>query len=341
MAPPLPREHGTIPNHFHFIWFGESLPDFARIAILSALQQNPGSAATIWHDADFTRHANMRQLEERGARFKRITPTHLFAELAEVSPELPTEKLKEIYLALTKPAARANVIRMVVLYLFGGIYLDTDTLTVKSFAPLRELGAFCGEEPTLWPAGTALLDPKALVLGEIRRACSFWPGGFRIHRRLLHQYTMAANNAVFGARRLHPFVGAMLTRAANLPESQRGRQYRLGTHLLQETLREFNTSSCPAENRMCVLSSTHFYPLGPEISRHYFHRYRNPRAISHELLSDETFAIHWYASVSDLKSKDAHFIRKTAEHTVYSALCRPHVSDPEPVTARMPAISLA
>lgn len=341
MAAVIPREREIIPNQLHFIWFGDSIPDFARIAVISALEKNPGASATLWHDGEFSRSTDLWKLKARGVALRKIDPNALFSELAETAPELPAGDLKRLYVELTTPAAKANMIRLVVLYLHGGIYLDTDTLTLKSFAPLRKLSAFCGEEPTLWPAGTALLDPRALVMSEVRRVCSLWPRGFRFHNRMLRHFTMAANNAVVGARARHPFFAAMLARAASLPESQRKRRYRLGTHLLQETLREFKTRPCPPEDRMTVLSSRHFYPLGPEISRHYFRRYADPRAISDEVLSDETYAIHWYASVSDLRARDDHFIRETANENLYSALCRRHVSDPQLAPAQTRAVAPA
>lgn len=152
---------------------------------------------------------------------------------------------------------------------------------------------------------------------------------------------MAANNAVVGARAGHPFLSAMLRSASRLPLFKAKRRYRLGTHLLQKTLKNYVPESGQQEDRMTVLSASHFYPLGPEISRHYFHAYEDPRAIAREIFSEETYAIHWYASVSDLSIRDAHYIRKTAHQSVYASLCRPHVPDWQLLPQGAPAISAA
>lgn len=318
-----PAEHKPplIPNHFHFIWFGNSLPDFARIAIASALAKNPESTATLWHGAGLQ--------TPQGKDFDRlvlqeIAPHELLTKLGERS-DIDADQLLDVYLRLSQPAARANVIRMVVLFLFGGIYLDTDTLTVRDLAPLRQLGAFCGEEPTLWPAGTALLDPRAILLGEVRRACALVPKGYRLHKHMLRYHTMAANNAVLGAAPSHPFLADMLRRTVAMPPAEQLRRYRLGTHLLQDALRAYTPASNHPADEIRVLSSDHFFPLGPEVSRHYLKRYSNPAAVFKELISESTFVIHWYASVSDLISRNEEHIRATAHQNVYSYLCQQHL----------------
>ncbi len=340
MATRLPQQQ-SIPAHFHFIWYGRNVPDFARVAIVSALDQNPGAKATLWHGDELDGRAQLFQLRARGVTLRLIDPDGLFDALEQRDAGLPVEQLRQIYEELSSPAARANVVRMVVLYLHGGIYLDTDTLTLKDFGPLRKLGAFCGEEPTLWPAGTALLNPKSLLMSEVRRVCSLLPHGFRIQKRLMGSYTMAANNAVVGARENHPFVAAMLRGATKLSTSERTRRYRLGTHLLQKTLDSYVSASGRPEDSITVLSAEHFYPLGPEISSHYFHRYDDARSVTQEILGEETYAIHWYASVSDLTSRDAHYIRKTADRSVYSSLCRPHIVGRHSLPHAAPAISPA
>ena len=327
-----------IPNHFHFIWLGGPLPDFARFAIHSALRRNEGSHATLWlenglHAADTFPDGAPAHLELRT-----IEPQRLFHQV-EAALHISEAEHSALYHRLTQHNARANLIRMVVLYLFGGVYLDTDTLTLKDFSPLRKLAGFCGEEPTLWPAGTSLLDPRAILLGELRRACSLVPRGYRLHRKLVSYHTMAANNAVLGARARHPILGEMLKQALRLPEAAQIRRYRLGTHLLQSALRGYGSNNREQSDRMHVMPSQHFYPLGPEISRHYFRRYQDPAAVADELLGAETFVVHWYASVSALSRLDAEHVVRTADQCVYSFLCREHIigSGPKTMPTQLPS----
>lgn len=315
-----------ISNHLHFVWLGNSLPDFAHVALRSALGKNPGSVATLWHDETFVTNAETEMMKTLGLKLRLIQIEVLLGELASEEPSLDTQRLLRIYRRLQKPAARANMIRLLVLYLEGGIYLDTDTLTVKNLASLRKHGAFIGQERILWPSGTWRTDLRPLALNEVRRICSLLPLGYRLHQKMLPFYSLAANNAVFGAARRHPLLRHMLEEACHVRESEWTRRFRFGTHLLQDCLRTYLPREGVGSDAVKVLPPEYFYPVGPEVSKHYFKTYKDPASVAAELLSEETHVIHWYASVANLLDRGYEHIFASSQEEVYSFLCKRHVT---------------
>jgi hypothetical protein len=59
--------------------------------------------------------------------------------------------LVAIYRALDNPTVRADVLRVAILYLHGGVYLDLDTVTRASLLPLLGAPQFVGCELIVWP----------------------------------------------------------------------------------------------------------------------------------------------------------------------------------------------
>jgi hypothetical protein len=340
-SPSGPVQNGAqIPNHFIFVWYGSRLPAFASIAIRSALTSNPGSTATLLHDDTFKPNTEVWSLESRGLVCERISIETLLTQAQAIAPSLDVDALYAVYRQLTAPAARSNLVRILALYCQGGVYLDTDTLTIRDLAPLRDSGAFCGQERVLWPAGRRKTSLKAITLGEVRRLCAAIPYAYRANQRLFSHYSLAENNAVMGARRGHPFLLHLLEGVLSVPKNRITKRFILGTHLLQQQLASFQPAH--EQDTVIVLPPDYFYPVGPMISRHYFAHYASARKVADELLTPNTFVIHWYASVAQLDKRDHNFILKNAEHEVFSCLCREFLTEqgagPRPVALHVHAL---
>ncbi|HRE92375.1 MAG TPA: glycosyltransferase [Myxococcota bacterium] len=204
-------------------------------------------------------------------------------------------RLEAIANRLEKPAARANLLRAALLYSEGGIYLDTDTLTLRPFDDLRQgFGAFCGEEHIVFPAAVAgdrrpLVMASALARSAAREGLRLMPDGWAAFGRVSDWYHRAANNAVLGARPGHPLMRRLLEGMTRVPDDKVTVRFALGTHLLQKTLADFG------EYDLWVAPPAVFYPLGPEISQHWFKPARRLRL--DEMVRPETRVVHWYASV--------------------------------------------
>ncbi len=307
----------TIPANIHFVWFGARLPCFAALAVKSAKICNPDASVSLWHDETFHPSERTAALESLGVRFRRLELAALLT--ADTRPN-SRDTLASIYARLRSPAARSNVMRLLVLYREGGIYLDTDTLTLKSLDPLRTRSGFCGLEHVLW--SKARLDKRhpyfwtlGPLLSGLRLANARLPWGHHWQRALLPYYARAANNAVLGFSPGHPFLAGMLARIGELPEHEWTKRYRLGTHLLQQALAAEHPAS------VHQYEPSYFYPLGPVTSAHYFKPRRDVALATRQLIPDATHVVHWYASVADLSDLDEAHIAAHQHDTVYAHLC--------------------
>ena len=289
----------AIPGHLHFIWIGPELPWFAQLAIASALRACPTAHVTLWTSHELSGGRELSALL-RNSRFglARLDDRSLFSDLPT---DLPIDVLARLYRLLESKAARANLARLSILLQHGGVYLDTDTVTLRDLSPLWRDGAFCGLEHVVWPFERRNQRGAYRVLGgpvrsAVRRACTRVAEGELVFDRIAWWYPRAANNAVLGFPANHPLLIDMLQRVERIGEEERHRRYRLGTHLLQEALQRRD-----GELYVRQLSPKHFYPLGPEVSRAYFHSRRDVERAARQIISEETYVVHWYASVSDLR----------------------------------------
>jgi hypothetical protein len=131
-------------------------------------------------------------------------------------------------------------------------------------------------------------------------------------------FARAANNAVLGAWPQHAFIRALLLGMVDLPESQRLVRFALGTHLLQRTVAGYGGGD------FVMHPPALFYPLGPEISRHWFRIETDARGVRLEdVLDPSTLIVHWYASVRNravVDRMDPAFVREHATRQLLSAL---------------------
>lgn len=308
-----------IPATAHFVWIGAELAYVHVLAVASAALHGGFERVLFHHTDELEDHPHFAELARvPKVEARRLAP-HALLEAAGGA------RLVDCYRALARPAAQSNLIRVALLHESGGVYLDTDTLTRKSFAPLLARGGvFCGEERLVFPVGAAgllaRLRPSAIARVAVRDALRRLPGGFRQFRRLERHYPARVNNAVLGSEPRHAFVRDLIARMSAFPAERRRVRYALGTHLLQTAVAEWRAEG------LTVLSPAAFFPLGPEISEHWF-RIR-PRVDVSEVLSDETYVVHWYASVRSqphVARLTPQFVREHALSQLFSALALPTV----------------
>jgi hypothetical protein len=277
-----------IPAVAHFVWIGRRVSFVHWIAAASAAKRGDFSDVVFHHlDSLEASAAAHRLAEENGVTLAKLDAIPL---LEAVDP-----RLVELYRELEAPAARSNVLRVALLMQRGGVYLDTDTVTLRSFQPLRaRAGAFCGEERLVFPGSrrsfwASRLAPPAIARVLLRDVCRRVPAGYRWFRHLAPYYPTAVNNAVLGAEPGHPFLLDLVERMLAVPPEERRVRFALGTHLLQRAVRESRCADLE------VLPPDVFYPLGPEISEHWFKARAQVRL--EDAVRPETLLVHWYASV--------------------------------------------
>jgi hypothetical protein len=311
----------VIPAHAHFIWFGPQLPWVHALAIRSAVLRG-GFERVILHHGDPLSHTPVWPELEALPSFE-ARPIDAAALIEAIGSG--ADELAEIYATLDAPAARANVLRAAILAAEGGVYLDLDTITLRPLDALRRAhGAFCGQERVIWPASVRrnrsfAVRATSLARAGVRELHRQLPQGWQRFRRLEPLYPAAANNAVLGAEAGHPFVRRLLANMIAVPEARWRVRFALGTHLLQDTLAHGR------EGDLRVLPPRYFYPLGPEISAHWF-RIRRELPPLEAVLHEDTLIVHWYASVRTKKLVpliDADYVREHADRQLFSALALP------------------
>jgi hypothetical protein len=313
-----------IPRRYHFVWFGARFPASNRIAIESCLKHCRGAEIILWHSDDLSQHASYQDLLQLGMRAERLDES-LFDLGEGAARPFDAARLKQIWRSVASHVSRSNLARAIVLYRFGGIYLDMDVLVVRDFERYRRYPAFIGSEHVVWP-GWALRGPsvqrflRSPLLDLLRKLTVALPEGERLFQRTAGWYPRAVNSAVLGARAGHAFLAQLLRQTAEVPEAEWPFKHRLGTHVLQRSVEAY-----PGADLM-ILPPAAFYPLGPEVSRHYFRRRARPELGARRILRPETSALHWYSSVSDITAFGPEELKELEQRTVYGHLCAEYIA---------------
>jgi len=315
-----PRGSTVIPATAHFIWYGRQLPWVHALAPITAAR-NGGFDRVYLHHADEPNEGEgwAAARAEPRVTLRALQPRARLAEITEHGPALV-----QLYDRLQTFPSRANMQRAAILYAEGGVYLDTDTLTIASLTPLRTAHVFAGLEyialpdsvrrsfnPMRWARAGGLLVLRDLL----RRA----PTGHRLFQHAAPLFARAANNAVLGASADHPFVAALLAGMVSTPRARQTRRFSLGTGVLQAQLEQWQGRDAD----VILHPPPVFYPLGPEISEHWFATRQNPDLDA--VLSESTRVIHWYASVRTQRVVphiNAAYLDANAQTQLFSAAAR-------------------
>jgi hypothetical protein len=285
-----PQETRLIPHHFHLIWIGRNFPFVNRLAVESLLQTNPGAQITI-HFQDPPDNADWKALHAKVA-FKEIDLPALLAGLpASMSSVAPVlEKISSGY-----PAGRSNILRYLILYREGGIYLDFDTVTVRDYRPLLSLPAFIGEEAVFRYDDDRVaghFKPGIIHTGALfgmSYYLSFWNSRFlgdsgavnAFNKLLMRGWSdRKLNNAVLGCEPENAFFAKAI---ALVPETNPGVKYALGPILMNRTW------ETEASAHMRRLDSDHFYCIPPSQTFRFFY---GPAMT----LPESAYTLHWCSS---------------------------------------------
>lgn len=306
-----------IPNTAHFIWFGQEFPWVHLLSLRSAILTGGFERVLLHHADDLSAAPYYREaLTIPGVEARRLEPQELLSRCGEQGPALVA-----LYARLSQPAAKSNMVRLALLWLQGGVYLDLDTITVASLAPCMEAGgAFCGAEHLVFPAAVRRSKNPLRLLSAVtkmalRDGLRRLPGGFKAFKHVQRFYSVAANNAVMGAEAGHPFIQQMLSQALRLGAERQTARFALGTHLLQAQVAEYSGDD------LRVYPPSFFYPLAPEISEHWFRETKSPELDC--VLDGETRVVHWYASVRTrhiVPMINPNYVSNLRERQLFSAL---------------------
>jgi hypothetical protein len=311
----------VIPNVAHFVWFGDALPWIHAVAVRSAARAGEFTRVVLHHDSalraqDLSELRRLRRFETR-----RIEVRGLF----RTSGVDPTALL-DLYNRVREPGARTSIVRAAILAAEGGVYLDMDTVTVASFAALRQADVFCGTQRVAFASdwlgsGSLRGAARAYAMAALQNLLGRLPQAARSQRALDRLYATVPYDAVLAARANQPFMLALLDGMLRLPRELQLRRAALGTHVLQATVANFRGAG------LVVHPPAVFYPLGPAAGEPWFRMRRHAELSS--VLSPETRLVHWYASLRARKLLpriDAAYVRRHAKHQLLSALLAPYAA---------------
>ncbi len=310
-----------IPACAHFVWFGPSLPYAYILGVRSAALRGGFDEVLIHHADELTQSPELIEaLALPGVSLKSLHEGTL-----EAAPIERSGALVDLFRKLEQPAAKANMMRAAILAKYGGVYLDTDTLLLKDFDTLRaEHSVFCGAEHIALPSTVKdsrnpLVWARAGALMLYRDVCRRQARGWHHFRKVEQFYPAVANNAILASESEHPFIIALLNGMLDLPPQQQLIRFALGTKLLQQCVAR-DPEGCS------VLSPELFFPIGPEVSQHWF---RADTAVDLEsMLHTHTRLIHWYASVRTkaiVPKISPDFIRAHADSMAFCRAALPFV----------------
>jgi len=309
----------TIPARVHFCWLGRSLPWAYVYAVLSAAE-NSGMEEIVLHHADpLADDARRRALELcPRVRLSRLDPVACLTAAGQAVGA--GDGLVAIYHTLDNPAIRADMLRVAILYLKGGVYLDLDTVTRTSLVPLLEARQFVASERVIWPpfvrtSRSPALWCRSLTLDLLRKTMRRAPRGWEMFRWVEGFCYRAVTNAAMGAEANSGLCARYLRAMAAMAPQQCAQLYTLGPDLLQELADQFSN------DELTVMEPEVFCPLPPQISEHWFRVSRSVRLSA--ALCAQTRVVHWYASVRTrlkVAAMDPQYVREFRERQLYSAL---------------------
>ena len=149
-----------------------------------------------------------------------------------------------------------------------------------------------------------------------REFCARLPGGYKLFRLAECGFSAAVNNAVIGAEPGNATIHDAFQFIKTMPEKERLKRFRLGTRLMQ------NVTHNRSSDSMTVFPASFFYPLGPEISAHWFKAKTNNKL--DKLILKNTRIVHWYNSVEGRFLKTKVSAQWVEQHptTAFSALAK-------------------
>jgi hypothetical protein len=291
-----------IPDRLIFIWFGRAFPYGNLLALRSARRGfAPAEILLIVDNPDALRET-LRASAPDVLGWPELRLMEADSGWFDGLPHGAGAIARAVFAGRTSPATKANLIRLAALHALGGVYLDFDTITLADPArdprALLALRGFCGSEPLALPADLfASRNPLRWAAAGarlgLRQLCAALPGGWRLFRAVEPLYPAVPNNAVLGAEAAHPFLDLCFRMMTELPEAERFKRFRLGTHLLQRAVARARAEG--GLHGFEPVAPSRFYPLGPEISAHWF----RPGTAAHldAMLRPDTLIVHWYNSV--------------------------------------------
>lgn len=305
-----------IPNTIHFVWSGRTFPEVFALAVHSAAARNPGWKVVV-HVGEEPEGNPSWEGMRKVAEIRRQDPEALLASVPDVG-----NRLVELHrrIAPGYHAGRSNLVRLAILLVEGGWYLDFDTLTVGSFDALsREANAVVGEE-MVWKHDELRVSSGyriSMIPSTVAFGISWMLARIGVSDRSLLERGLRRiwgrpelNNAVLACERGHPWFRRMVEQACEQDPSVR---FALGPALVNRAWREPGDAPLPRR-----LGAEAFYQFPPSQTNRYFEGGTLPHG---------ALVLHWCSSNHKplLPRLDSDWIAKHASSSPWAAQAFPHM----------------
>lgn len=291
----MEQDPKKIPSQFLFVWDDNFFPYPAYLAMRSVAMHAKPERILLLKTPDLDNVPTFVRLRREVAC---LHPIDIDLPAWLDAADLPcSRQLREAHRFLKERNYHGSVsdlLRTLYLYLHGGIYLDTDTLTLRDMEPLRSHGGFLAEEHILvssqvWKRNSRWRYLRTGPLTLARNLCARFAWGVPVFQAISGLFVRAVHNAVMGFRARHPLLRDALLRIAERYPERPKRYPLLGPDTLQDLLAEKRYPD------LKVLPPRCFSPLGPTMTYQYFHSYpaRTVRSLANRIVRDDTYAIHW------------------------------------------------
>jgi hypothetical protein len=282
-----------IPNRVFFIHLGDNLPWRAGLAILSARQVQKAEETVLYVENEISGEGFDLIKNDSGILLKHLDEENLFSDLGD------NGICSRLYKILPSLAAKADLLRLALLYKEGGVYLDTDTITVRPWNDLLQYKGFCGKEPLAFPQKlldfphTKSANPFLYLIAGLRYAYSFLcaniPCGEQVFRLAERFFNLGASNAILAFEAKNKLLEKAFAAINEMDEKERLWRFRIGPRLFQQLTK--NKSSEDVE----VLPPAYFYPVSPNVIRHIFSKGSAKRL--NKIILPQTRVVHWYNGI--------------------------------------------
>ncbi|MFZ9046643.1 MAG: glycosyltransferase [Cyclobacteriaceae bacterium] len=288
---------------------GKELPDFAKVAFMTVSYRCNAEKIIVW--CDKISYPSVSEFKLEGLEAQLVDVGFLIEKLSHLSVQ-EQSKLGEIFeitgternIADSDAVrrARGDLIRLLILYHYGGVYLDCDTLVLKDLSPLLNQPGFMGYEKPVWSINSKAdffyKFFKGPALEVLRFLCLQVGFGYRISHSLSSLFPNALNQAVLGFTPCNGDVLLAITTILDMDLSYTKKTLVLGPHLWQKIEPQMISTK--------IYPFTSFYPLGPRFARHYFRsRTNSARALNTLIRKKETYVPHLCLSSSTRISKQS------------------------------------
>jgi hypothetical protein len=314
----------SIPNQAVFVWDDSFFPYGAYLSMRSAARRGGFDAIYLLKTPQLDGVAGFERLRQEVPQLRPVN-IDLPGWLEEARVDCIDELLAaNAFLKERKyHGSVSDMLRSLWLLLNGGVYMDTDTLSLRPFGPLLDQQGFLAQEHILvsskvWRRNSRWRYFKTAPLTLFRDLCARASFGIRWFRRFESFYVLAIHNAVMGFRKGHPMMRDVLSQIAQRYPRRPQRYPLLGPDTLQD-LEEQNSYE-----GVRVYPPAYFSPLGPTMTFQYFHP-RRPKvvdALRQQAILPETVALHWSgnATTGKITPQNDDDVRRLAGTQLFSRL---------------------